>query len=116
MNNVNERELDRANSGTWDSKEKQIEPAPNNGNSPKKMISFKSADKPRSSSKHSGKSSGKQKYRGSNDYQDEGRLNQTAKHARSSLRAISPDQFNATMKTPGLRTPKKDSLTPMTGK
>ena len=64
MNNLNDRGLDRANSGTWDSKEKLNEineggPVNVISNSPKKMISFKSADKPRSSSKHSGKSSGK---------------------------------------------------------
>ena len=85
-----------------------------NSNSPKKMISFKSVDKLRSSSKHSGKSSAKKKNREvSNDYEDEGRLNQTTKLARSSLRATSPE-FNATVKTPKLRSPKKDSLTPLT--
>lgn len=80
MNNVIDRELERVVNPDSISLERQNEGVPItmniNSNSPKKMISFKSVDKLRSSSKHSGKSSGKKKNREvSNDYEDEGRLN-----------------------------------------
>ena len=57
VNNLNDRDIERVNhdSGTWDSKEKLVE----GGGSPKKMISFKSNERLKTSSKHSGTSSGK---------------------------------------------------------